>query len=53
VDDLHHSDRAAYRATMHRLLALPVAQVWPGHGTAFDGARMRVLAQEWLDSQTG
>jgi glyoxylase-like metal-dependent hydrolase (beta-lactamase superfamily II) len=53
VDDLHHSDRAAYRATMHRLLALPVARVWPGHGTEFDGARMRGLAREWLDSQPG
>jgi glyoxylase-like metal-dependent hydrolase (beta-lactamase superfamily II) len=53
VDDLHHSDRTSYRATMHRLLALPVAQVWPGHGTEFNGARMRGLAREWLDSQPG
>jgi glyoxylase-like metal-dependent hydrolase (beta-lactamase superfamily II) len=53
VDDLHHSDRTAYRATMHRLLSLPVRHVWPGHGTEFDGTRMRALAREWLDAPTG
>ncbi len=51
VDDLHHSDRAAYRATMQRLLSLPVTHVWPGHGTAFDGARMRRLARDWLETR--
>ncbi len=53
VDDLHHSDRTAYRATMERLLNLPVCQVWPGHGTEFDGDRMRALAQGWLDTAAG
>jgi hypothetical protein len=38
---------------MQRLLTLPVARVWPGHGTEFDGARMRSLARQWLDSQPG
>lgn len=50
VDDLHHSDRTAYRATMTRLLTLPVRHVWPGHGTEFDGDRMRALARGWLDT---
>jgi glyoxylase-like metal-dependent hydrolase (beta-lactamase superfamily II) len=53
VDDLHHSDRTAYRATMERLLTLPVRRVWPGHGTQFDGDRMRDLAQGWLDTAAG
>jgi glyoxylase-like metal-dependent hydrolase (beta-lactamase superfamily II) len=43
VDDLPHSDRAAYRATMHRLAALPVRLVHGGHNTAFGRERLREI----------
>ena len=50
VDDLHHSDRAAYRQTMERVIALPVSQVWPGHGAEFGPTRLREIAQGYLDA---
>ncbi len=50
VDDLHHSDRAAYCRTMERLLTLPVDQVWPGHGAEFGPDRLREIAQRYLDA---
>ena len=40
-DELPDSDRAAYRATMARIVDLPVRVVHGGHGESFDGARMR------------
>lgn len=48
IDDLWCSDRAAYRATMRRLLDLPVRIGHGGHGPSFDGARMREIAREYL-----
>lgn len=50
VDDLHHSDRGAYRRTMERLLTLPVTQVWPGHGEPFGPDRLREIARGYLDA---
>ncbi|MCF1707402.1 MBL fold metallo-hydrolase [Tabrizicola sp. J26] len=50
VDDLHHSDRAAYCRTMERLLSLPVTEVWPGHGAEFGPDRLREIAQGYLDA---
>lgn len=50
VDDLHHSDRAAYRRTMEHLLTLDVRQVWPGHGMEFGCTRLHEIAQGYLDA---
>ena len=48
IDDLHNSDRAAYRMTMQRLLGLPIRRGLGGHGPEFDAARMRALARAYL-----
>jgi glyoxylase-like metal-dependent hydrolase (beta-lactamase superfamily II) len=49
IDDLPDSDRAAYRATMRRLLDLPVRVGHGGHGPSFDQDRMRSIAGAYLD----
>jgi glyoxylase-like metal-dependent hydrolase (beta-lactamase superfamily II) len=49
IDDLPDSDRAAYRATMARLLELPVRIAYGGHGEPFDGSRMRAIAAGYID----
>jgi glyoxylase-like metal-dependent hydrolase (beta-lactamase superfamily II) len=49
LDDLPDSDRAAYRATMQRLIDLPIRIGHGGHGPSFDQARMRTIAQNYLD----
>lgn len=51
-DSLRGSDRAAYRATMQRLLTLDVSIVHGGHGESFGQARMREIAQDYLDRVT-
>jgi glyoxylase-like metal-dependent hydrolase (beta-lactamase superfamily II) len=49
IDDLPDSDRTAYRATMRRLLDLPIRAGHGGHGPSFDQARMRAIARAYLD----
>lgn len=49
IDDLADSDRAAYRRTMERLIDLPIRIGFGGHGPAFDGARMRRIARDYLE----
>jgi glyoxylase-like metal-dependent hydrolase (beta-lactamase superfamily II) len=49
LDDIPGSDVAAYIRTMRRLLTLSVTVVHAGHDPSFDGARLRVLAREYLD----
>ncbi|HEV7253288.1 MAG TPA: MBL fold metallo-hydrolase [Mesorhizobium sp.] len=49
-DQLPDSDRAAYRRTMERLLRLPVQTVHAGHGDSFDGALMREIARNYLET---
>ena len=49
IDDLHHSDRAAYARTMERLLALPVSVVHAGHDPSFGRERLRELVRAYLD----
>ena len=54
LDDLPCSDRAAYRATMKRLLTeLEVSAVHGGHGPSFGQARMRRIALEYLQRTGG
>jgi glyoxylase-like metal-dependent hydrolase (beta-lactamase superfamily II) len=48
-DNLRCSDRAAYRDTMRRLIDLPVSVVHGGHGPGLDAARMRAIAQAYLE----
>ena len=43
------SDRDDYRATMRRLLDLPVRIVHGGHGESFGEARLKEIAREYLD----
>lgn len=49
IDDLPDSDRAAYRATMRRLMDLPIRIGHGGHGPSFDRARMRAIARAYLE----
>lgn len=53
LDDLACSDRAAYRATMRRLLTeVDVSSVHGGHGPGFGPTRMREIARDYL-ARTG
>lgn len=54
LDDMPCSDRAAYRATMRRLIAEVDARlVLGGHGEPFDGERMREIARGYLEGKGG
>ena len=54
LDDMPCSDKAAYRATMRRLIEEVDAKVvFGGHGEPFDGARMREIAREYLENGSG
>ena len=49
IDDLRDSDRAAYRATMARIIDLPVRIAHGGHGESFSGERMRAIARAYIE----
>jgi glyoxylase-like metal-dependent hydrolase (beta-lactamase superfamily II) len=49
LDDLPDSDIDHYRATMERLLTLPVTCVHAGHDPSFGADRLKVLARAYLD----
>jgi glyoxylase-like metal-dependent hydrolase (beta-lactamase superfamily II) len=49
IDDMWCSDRGDYRATMRRLIDLPVRIVHGGHGKSFGEARLKEIAREYLD----
>jgi len=49
IDDLPDSDRTAYRATMARILELPVRMAYGGHGEPFDADRMRAIARGYVE----
>jgi len=49
LDDIPGSDITAYIRTMRRFLDLSVRVVHAGHDPSFDGARLRILAREYLD----
>jgi glyoxylase-like metal-dependent hydrolase (beta-lactamase superfamily II) len=53
VDDCHHSDIAAYVASMERLLSLPVQVVHGGHFPSFGGERYRQLIRAYLQDKSG
>ena len=53
VDDCHHSDIAAYVASMERLLSLPVRVVHGGHFPSFGGDRYRQLIRRYLQDKGG
>jgi glyoxylase-like metal-dependent hydrolase (beta-lactamase superfamily II) len=50
IDDLADSDRTAYRATMARIIDLPVRLAYGGHGESFSGERMREIARRYLEA---
>jgi glyoxylase-like metal-dependent hydrolase (beta-lactamase superfamily II) len=52
-DQLPCSDRTEYRATMTRLLDLPVSVVHGGHGPSFGQQRMREIARYYLRRTAG
>ena len=49
IDNLPGADRAAYIATLKRLLDLPVSVVHAGHEPSFGGDRLREIVREYLD----
>lgn len=51
IDDMWCSSREDYRATMRRLLDLPVRIVHGGHGASFGETRLREIAREYLDAR--
>ena len=53
IDDLPDSDRAAYRATMARIIELPVRIAHGGHGESFSGERMREIARALHRARAG
>ncbi|SDH14589.1 MBL fold metallo-hydrolase [Agrococcus jejuensis] len=48
LDDLHDSEPAAYRASLERLLALPITVVRPGHGDSFGREDLVRIARGYL-----
>ena len=50
ITDTYHSDMGDYIASMKRLLDLPVRVVHGGHFPSFDGARLRVIIEDWLQA---
>ena len=50
IDDLPDSDRAAYRATMARIVELPARVAYGGHGEGFSGERMRAIARRYIET---
>lgn len=53
IDQLGTGDVAAYRRTMRRLLSLPVATVYGGHGDPFGQERLSAIAEGYLASRPG
>lgn len=53
VDDLPHSDRTVYRATMQRIAGLDVTVAHGGHNEALSGPEMREIALGYAASVTG
>jgi glyoxylase-like metal-dependent hydrolase (beta-lactamase superfamily II) len=49
LDALPESNIDHYIATMERLAALPARIVHAGHDPSFDGARLKMLAQQYID----
>lgn len=49
IDDMWCSNKDDYRATMRRLIDLPVRIVHGGHGESFREARLKEIAREYLD----
>ena len=49
IDDMWCSNREDYRATMRRLIDLPVRVVHGGHGESFGEARLKEIARDYLD----
>ena len=48
IDDMWCSNRDDYRATMRRLLDLPVSIVHGGHGESFGETRLKEIAREYI-----
>jgi glyoxylase-like metal-dependent hydrolase (beta-lactamase superfamily II) len=51
VDDLPHSDVAVYRASLERLLAVPVARAYCGHGPVLRGDDVGRLIRAYLSGE--
>jgi glyoxylase-like metal-dependent hydrolase (beta-lactamase superfamily II) len=50
VDDLHHSDKAAYRRSLSRLRDMDIDLVLAGHMAPFDGLTLQSLIADYLRS---
>ncbi|MEQ1944935.1 MBL fold metallo-hydrolase [Mesorhizobium sp. VNQ89] len=49
LDEMWCSDKEQYRATMRRLIDLPVRVVYGGHGEPFGEERLKEIARDYLD----
>ena len=49
IDEMWCSNRDDYRATMRRLIDLPVSIVHGGHGKSFGEARLKEIARDYLE----
>jgi glyoxylase-like metal-dependent hydrolase (beta-lactamase superfamily II) len=48
IEDAYHSNLDDYRASLERLLRLPVRTVHGGHFPSFSGQRLKQLIHDWL-----
>ena len=46
------ADKAAFRASLRRMLELPVSRVYPGHFDGFDAVRLREIVEDYLAGRT-
>jgi glyoxylase-like metal-dependent hydrolase (beta-lactamase superfamily II) len=46
------ADRPAFRASLERMLKLPVTRVYPGHYGTFSGVRLREIVADYLAGRT-
>jgi glyoxylase-like metal-dependent hydrolase (beta-lactamase superfamily II) len=51
IDDAYHSDKAAYSATLEKLVSLPVSVVHGGHFPSFGPVRYRQLIDEYFQGR--
>jgi glyoxylase-like metal-dependent hydrolase (beta-lactamase superfamily II) len=51
VDNLHHSDKAAYRRSLWKLMEMDIDLVLAGHMAPFDGVRLQSLIADYLGSR--
>ena len=49
ISDSDDSDLKALSRSMQRIGDLPIQQVYPGHGSPYDGTRLRIILREFFE----